>query len=514
MSNPVPESPARPRRLRRRLIAAGAGAVIVAGLAAAGIAARWYVHTGDQPAEALPASTLAYVAVDLDPSGREKLAAHGVLDKLPVSRTEDLGSVSDLPDRILKSILGSGGCGDVDYDKDVAPWLGKRAAAALVDLKRAGVTPAVVLQSTDDDKADLGMRNLLENCTGPDVGAWDVHDGWIVWAPSQENADAVVAATRDGSLADSSAYQDLTDKAGGPGLVNAYMAKSSLGKLLHGFAPSTLLSPAMLDRLAQHFPAMALSVRAQDGQIRADIVGVLSGARPGKGSEATSIEPDLAGLPADSSAVVAMHASGGGSGDDAFSSMFKSQLGARIGDPVLLKRVEQYYRRLLGAPIEQVVSDVLDSSLVAVLGPTTSTDAGLPPTELPLAGRVTPAADKRDAVLGYFRKLSRNFPVARWATASDSSIVVGTSAKAREELTNGHGLTDSDRFASVVDLDGHDVVEAAYVDLRSGLISGLLDQIGAEDPDTVANLRKLTAVGLAGWAEDGTTHVELRIGLD
>lgn len=512
MSNPVPESPARPRRLRRRLIAAGAGTVLVAGLAVAGVAARWYVHTGAQPAEALPASTLAYVAVDLDPSGRQKLAAHGVLDKLPVSKTEDLGSVSDLPDRILQSILGSGGCG-VDYDNDVAPWLGKRAAAALVDLKRAGVTPAVVLQSTDDDKAESGMRNLLENCTGPDIGAWDVHDGWIVWAPSQRNVDAVVAATRDGSLADSSAYRDMTDKAGGPGLVNAYMAKSSLGRLLHGFAPSTLLSPAMLDRLAQHFPAMALSVRAQDGQIRADIVSLLPGTRPGKGSEATSIEPDLAGLPADSSAVVAVHGTGGG-GSDAFGSLFRSQLGARIGDRALLKRVEKYYRRLFGAPIEQVTSDVLDSNLVAVLGPTTSTDAGLLPTQLPLAGRITPAPDKRDAVLRYFRRLSHTFPVARWATASNSSIVVGTSAKAREALTSGHGLTDSDRFASVVDLDGHDVVEAAYVDLRSGLISGLLDQIGAEDPDTVANLRKLTAVGLAGWAEDGTGHVELRIGLD
>ena len=60
---------------RRRALLAGATVVGLAVVGAGAWAAVSFFSTGPQPAEALPASTLAYASVDLDPSGGQKLEA-------------------------------------------------------------------------------------------------------------------------------------------------------------------------------------------------------------------------------------------------------------------------------------------------------------------------------------------------------------------------------------------------------------------------------------------------------
>ena len=68
---------------RKRLIALGAivaGGAVVAGGA---WAATSFFAAGSQPAEALPASTIAYASVDLDPSGGQKIEAIKTLRKFP-----------------------------------------------------------------------------------------------------------------------------------------------------------------------------------------------------------------------------------------------------------------------------------------------------------------------------------------------------------------------------------------------------------------------------------------------
>ncbi|GAB2989081.1 hypothetical protein GCM10027076_28990 [Nocardioides montaniterrae] len=82
-------------------------------------------------------------------------------------------------------------------------------------------------------------------------------------------------------------------------------------------------------------------------------------------------------------------------------------------------------------------------------------------------------------------------------------------------LTGSGGLTDSDRFKDVVDLDGHHVAEALYVDLHSGLVKAALrDGMRGEDERVADNLRHLLAVGLAVWSEDGWGHLQLRVSAD
>lgn len=504
-----PESPlpaARPR-WRRRVVAGSAGVLLVGVLSAGALGARWYLHTGAQPAEVLPASTLAYVAIDLDPSGKQKLAAHSVLDKLPVAKSEDLGGVGDLRKQIVDRILDAGDCTSLSFDHDVKPWLGQRAAVAMVKVD-ASPQPVIVLQSSDDDKADKGMQ-ALSQCGGSDFGGWDVHDGWILWSEKKQYADAVVEAAKQGTLADDPTYQHTLEEAGGAGLVNAYVAKSALSAFLGQldmFGGS--LPPGLLAKAAEKMPAVALTVRAADDQVRADLVADLP-----KGSKApASVEPALSGLPADSSAVVAVRP--GGLGGESFKQGLDAGINSSGASAEERRQMELFSRRVLGTSVEQAFADVLGSTLVAVLGPTTADDANHSPEQLPIAARLTPDPDKRTRVLGYFQRLSQQVPLGQWAAVDGDSIVAGTSPEARSTLLDGGGLTSAKKFSSVVDLDGHDVAAALYVDLHSGLITEALQRgLGFQEPALLANLQKLSAVGLAGWVDGTTSHVQLRVSL-
>ena len=76
-----------PAPSRKGLIIGGAVAVLV--LAGGGVWA-WtaFFSQGPQPAEALPDSTLAYVSIDLDPPGQQKVEAIKTLRKFPAFRDE------------------------------------------------------------------------------------------------------------------------------------------------------------------------------------------------------------------------------------------------------------------------------------------------------------------------------------------------------------------------------------------------------------------------------------------
>ena len=142
---------------KKRMIAVGAivaGGAVVAGGA---WAATSFFATGAQPAEALPASTVAYFSVDLDPSGGQKIEAIKTLRKFPgFTDKVDLQTDDDLRERFFEEVTSSGECEGLDYDADVKPWLGSRAAMAVVDLGEDEPTPVGVVQTTDSGKAEDG----------------------------------------------------------------------------------------------------------------------------------------------------------------------------------------------------------------------------------------------------------------------------------------------------------------------------------------------------------------------
>lgn len=209
-----------------------AGAVVGLGaVGGAAFGAWWYLSTGSQPAEALPADTIGYVSVDLDPSGEQKLDALRTLKKFPAIDDEldlsgDLGDI-DVKKVLVDLVLADAPC-DLKYG-DLEPWLGDRGAVAAVEAGEEQPSPVFVLQVTDADAAQDGLDELFA-CGGGESekpGIEVVDDSWVVVAETPKIAETVVDATADGSLADDETYQKWTEAAGDPGIVTMYAAPAA-----------------------------------------------------------------------------------------------------------------------------------------------------------------------------------------------------------------------------------------------------------------------------------------------
>ncbi|HEY1117286.1 MAG TPA: DUF3352 domain-containing protein, partial [Acidimicrobiales bacterium] len=212
----------------------GGGLVALAVVGAGAWAAWSFFATGPQPAEALPASTVAYVSVDLDPSGGQKIEAVRTLRKFPAFKDEiGLDTDDDIRQRIFEEIQGTGACEDLDYGDDVEPWLGDRMAIAAVDTGEDMPSPVIVLQVSDEDAADKGMQTI-KDCSGGDgeaSGAWAIHDGWALLGETQDMVDEVADDAADSPLSEDDDYTSWTDAAGDAGIATAYLAPEA-GKVL------------------------------------------------------------------------------------------------------------------------------------------------------------------------------------------------------------------------------------------------------------------------------------------
>ena len=235
-----------PRTGQRRKAVAIGGGLLGAALIGGGVWAwsAWFSQ-GAQPAEALPDSTLAYVSVDLDPPGQQKVEALRTLRKFPAFRDEvGLKEDDDLRKELFESLQDDGLCKDVDYGDDVEPWLGQRAAFALVDLGKDTPSPVVVVQVSDQDAAEKGIDKLTDcanpQSSGEDFGGYAFNGDWAVFAETKGIAQDVVDAADKGTLGDDADYTKWIDEAGDPGIITLYAAPKA-GKALLDAMDSGLL---------------------------------------------------------------------------------------------------------------------------------------------------------------------------------------------------------------------------------------------------------------------------------
>ncbi|WP_164477862.1 DUF3352 domain-containing protein [Nocardioides pantholopis] len=231
---PLPPQPPRTRSGggRRKLWWIGGGVAAAALLGAGAVGAWWYSATGPQPAEALPASTLGYASLDLDPSGGQKLDALRTLKKFPAIADEfgldgDVGDI-DVAQKVVELIESESGCEGLDYADDVEPWLGDRLAMGLVDAGEDEPVSVFVVQVTDGDAAEEGVETLDECAGGTSEPTGRVVVGdWMLVAQNQEIAEKVAEATEEGSLADDETFQRWIDEAGGAGIASVYAAPAA-----------------------------------------------------------------------------------------------------------------------------------------------------------------------------------------------------------------------------------------------------------------------------------------------
>jgi hypothetical protein len=172
-SSPVPDAEATPaqgedaapprRRARLRLVLIGVLGVLLVGggVAAAGGYLGWYGRGGTHPYDVLPASTIAYVQLDLNPSLEQKTQAWSFLHDLPEVQEVALGQPD--PKRVLWSFRDKLWVGSswTDYDRDVAPWLGDRIGVGFL-VRGTEQIWVTAIQVTDEAKATAKLQEWLD----------------------------------------------------------------------------------------------------------------------------------------------------------------------------------------------------------------------------------------------------------------------------------------------------------------------------------------------------------------
>ena len=281
------------RNLKPVLIGGAAvAAVAVAGGAA--WAAMSFFSTGEQPAAALPAGTLAYAGIDLDPSGGQKIEALRMLNKFPAFEDElGLDTDDDLRKALFDEIQGGeDACDNLEYARDIEPWLGNRAGVGMID---AEPTVVFVVQVSDADAAAAGLEKL-KNCVAngdadkaapPDADlGFAIEGDWAVLAETTEIAERVAADGAASSLADDADFQTWTGRAGDPGVLTVYAAAEAASAIFDsadGLLPMAGLDPSLevgggdatdeMEKAFEDFDGMAATLRFSDGSLELESAG-------------------------------------------------------------------------------------------------------------------------------------------------------------------------------------------------------------------------------------------------
>jgi hypothetical protein len=504
-----------PRRSRKPLFLAGGG-IVALGLVGGGVwAASSLLGSGAQPAEALPASTLGYASIDLDPSASQKVEAFQMLRKFPAIKDElGLASGDDLRKKLFDEIQAQASCPDLGYRVDIEPWIGDRAAVAAVDTGADAPTPVVVIQVTDEDKADAGLTKIRSCATGgaSGVGGWAIQDGWAVIAETDELATTVADDAGESSLADDEEFQHWGEEVGDAGIVNLYAAPAAGRYLAEGLADLSEMTAAAgptdpdMSAALRDFKGAAATVRFDDGALELEVAGD-PGASQEKVSGTDRGDDVVANLPADTAAAVGVGFAEGWFADlveqSAASSggeLSAAELMSKLGDEAGLDLPDDA-ETLAGQSLALAVGSDFDPETVFNSG-----DGSGVPVALEVQG-------DPDGVAGVLDKLRAKLGPAQDWLGSDSDgdlTAIGPDADYRARVLEGGELGDSDAFRNVV-REAEDASTVVFVNFDAGdwltnLVSG---ERGASD-----NLEPLEGLGLSLWQDGDTTHASLRLTTD
>lgn len=534
-SDPPPghdDSPDVSARSRRSPWVVGAAALGLVAAAAAGWAAAQLLGGGEGPASAVPALAVGYVALDLDPTAAQKVEALRIAKKFPALAEElDLGFREDIRRWLFEERFAEVGCG-LDYDADVAPWVGDRFAMAAVPGAEGAAAPLVVLAVKDREAAERAVRDVEECVAAADgslggagaagglsgdepVGIAFVGD-YLLLAGTQTDADSLATAAEAAPLADDPAFEEWMGAVGDPGVITAYVAKDAprvlLGSVARmqvgpggmGFAPPLDHMAERTRALWKEFDGMAAVVRFADGALEVEAV---SRGLPGGTDAATG--PSLADLPATTAAAFT-HSfeegwtedladgllgvlSGGGS-EEEFWSGLEADSGLELpGD----------LERLLGDGMSVSVDESLDLAVLSA-GP----DA-LPmvPAALRIAGDTAEIRGVLDRLLAPAGPAGQQIVVEE----SDGLVAVGVDPAYIERVLTEGGLGGQETFLAVVP-EAERATSALFVGFDAG--DGWLARLVGDDAEIRANLEPLDALGLSAWRDGDVQHGLLRLTTD
>jgi hypothetical protein len=484
-------------RRRGRALVAGIAAVAVL-VTAGGAYAAWSRLNGNgpQPAEVLPAGTVAFAEVDLDPSAGQKLALLNLLHKFPDSsglRSSD----KDFGDWLVRRLSEAGSSGDaIDFGKDVEPWLGKRFAVAAVPAPKgagtggSGVDAVLVVQETDQKAAAAAMDKLRAH--GSEHLGYAFASGYLVVTPdSDKGAARVVADAQQAPLSADSRFTSDVDSLGSDQVVTAWVDAAKAGALIKDSLGSVAgADTSQLDALlgATWKGRWVLGIHAADQSIemRMRTYGAGSSASPAAPVKLAHVSPD------------------------AFAVLAVSGYG---------RAVSEQWKQLSSAPGYSQLADqaaqlglTLPADLVALVGDQLTVSVGGDPTRTPsiLAAATSKDPQAGKAVLDKLLALAGPGDGLGISTGIDGdTLYVGSSP---DVVAAGKGsaaaakVTDSDLFrAAVADPDHAQAI--VYVNLVKLWSSLKASGASVGSPD----LQNIKAVGLSATTSGGDSDVTVRV---
>ncbi|ACZ30108.1 hypothetical protein Xcel_1077 [Xylanimonas cellulosilytica DSM 15894] len=494
----------------RRAIVVGS---VVGGLALLGGAGAWAVTAlgggGAQPEDALPASTTAYLRVDLDPSAGQKINLLRLANKVPDLADTlgvELGEGADLRQLVAEALTASGEC-EVDYAADVEPWIGDRAAVAMLpgDPEPTG---AFVVAVTDEDAARTAIESGL-GC-GEGVAAEQIAftAGYVVVTDEGVPAADVVADAEQASLADAEQFSADLDALGDPGLVSFWADAQALGELTQASGTYGLVGTEAGAELAEYTSVFG-SLRFTANSV--ELVGYAGatdkvleplraeGRAPTADLPSTTLAAATFAVAPDAidtqwSQLTDTFAAAQGLGSvnvDALVDLFATQYDIHLPGDLATLFGEQFLLAVDAAGLDDVT---------AVTG-VQDVNVGL---------RTVGDADALQDLADRLNVLIAQTGTDPLATAGvDDGLVFATNDDYAQSLASGGDLGSSDAYRDVVDDDGASSV--LYVDL-DGLVTVLQGAVGAAEP--LEYLEPLRALGLTSTATDDHAVFSLRVSFD
>jgi hypothetical protein len=230
---------------RRNIAAIVVSLVAVLAVIGGGVAYVGYhklASSGAQPDEWAPASSIAYLKVDLDPAASEKIAALRFEQKFP--NAPHVTSADQLKDALLSEAFDQPSS-NIDYATDIKPWLGDRVALAAYPDASGKIAPVGILQVKDATQAQAGLTNLIHTGDGVmSTAGFAIEGDYAIVGPSQAAVDAAVAAARTSSITASNQYAADVATLGGDRIVTAWADLGAASKYI-AKAEATELSGAL-----------------------------------------------------------------------------------------------------------------------------------------------------------------------------------------------------------------------------------------------------------------------------
>lgn len=522
---PLDREPSSRRRKVLVPVLAGLGLAAVGGAA---FGAWWFFDEGAQAAEALPASSVGYVGLTLDPSGSQKLEALRTLEKFPFLAEEleldgDLGEV-DLRERVADFLIEESGCEELSYDDDFEPWLGERIGLAAVALTDDTPEPLFAIEVRDGDAATDAMATLDECGGGQGTTGYAVDGDWMLVAEDTDRLEAAQALVEDeGTLADDEDFQRWTGELDA-GLVTLYAAPSAGQLLLEDWdefigldptleAPSE--PPAEVVEAVEQFEGGLAQIRFDDGGLELEFAGSI-----GESDMLTLFTGEplsmAESLPEDTALVYAYGFAEGWTEWMARFTEADPSMGLAAGE------TEEVLQEVLGlglADLEQALGRVLGLVIGDVdVDAWVEGDVQSVPVALVTDGDEEAV---RDLVDGVSPMLGPDADLIG-VTAGEEVVAVGPMASWREEIAEGGSLGETERFRDVVpeaeeslvviyaDIDVVSEVVIEFLEaLEEAFSSGFGDLPGAEAPtadtdmdEIRENLEPLAAFGSSSWLDD------------